>query len=144
MAEFYYYGTLKLAIELKSVLTVVFVQGWFPRSVARISRFFGFDSTYQSAEENLANLHYRIVKLDGPSVYATSFKRSEISCHLANNREILFVRSFSTATQIIAKIGFVNYIMSRQSQRIHRGMIVVILASYLLLATSISCAIALA
>ena len=75
MAEFYYYGTLKLAIGLKSVLTVAFVRGCFPRSVAKISRFFGFESTYQSAEENLANLHYRIVKLDSPSVYATSFKK---------------------------------------------------------------------
>ena len=87
MAKFYYYGTLKLVIELKSVLTVAFIQGWFPRLVARILRFFEFDSTYQSAEENLANLHYKIVKLDGPSVYTTSFKISEISCHLANNRE---------------------------------------------------------
>ena len=67
-------------------------------------------------------------------------KRSEISCHLANNRENFMRQVFCTATPIMAKVGSVNYFMSRQSQRIHRDMIVVILASYVFLATSISCA----
>ena len=55
--------------------------------VVRISRFFGFDLTYQSAEENLANLHYRIGSSMVPQFMLRVSKRSEISCHLANNRE---------------------------------------------------------
>ena len=77
MAEFYYYGTLKLAIELKSVLTVVFCT----RLICKIGseKFHDFlDLTRPTSLQKrtyVANLHYRIVKLDGPSVYATSLKK---------------------------------------------------------------------
>ena len=95
-----------------------------------------FDSTYQSAEEKLANLHYRIVKLGGPSVYATRFKG--IWDFLPPSQQSLCVRTFCIATQIMTKVGFVNYFMSGQSQRIHRGVIVVIIADYLFMAMSTS------
>ena len=58
MAEFQHYGTLKVALELRSVPVIIFVQAAFRDGVARFSRFFGFNSTYQSGKEKLTNLYY--------------------------------------------------------------------------------------
>ena len=58
MAEFEHYGTLKVAIELKSVPVVILYKAVFQD---RVVRFFGFDSTYQPGKEKLTNLHHMVV-----------------------------------------------------------------------------------
>ena len=84
------------------MLSVIFVQGWFPRWVPRFLRiFFGFDTTYtdQPVKRKPANLkymavYYRVLPL---SMLGVS-KSYEIPYHLANSWENFVSRMMCIST----------------------------------------------
>ena len=70
LAGFQNYGTLKVTIEIEVSAKCDFCTKLISKTRSEISRFFEFDATYQPEKEKLANLHYIVVYLGGPSLYA--------------------------------------------------------------------------
>ena len=65
-------------------------------------------------------------------------KRSEISCHLADNRENLMCQMdcISARAWIMAEVSPIHSFMSQQHERMHPSITIAFVASYLLLARS--------